>query len=177
MFKLKRLFFLTFIYKLLIFLLVHTILFLTNLIIRFPFTSGLVIIWSTFISLIGISVLARIINTYSYTLFSVIMYYLLYMYYAVSYSYNSQNELLSRFIESVTCSKFEFTKLRSVLERNALKVLVYLINNPFIILTLLLIFIYIDAWYYSENKLSLILYNQVKGNDYIWWDPCDSWEL
>lgn len=99
------------------------------------------------------------------------------MYYAVSYSDNSQNELLGRFIESVTCSKFEFTKLRSVLERNALKVLVYLINNPFIILTLLLIFIYIDAWYYSENKLSLILYNQVKGNDYIWWDPCDSWEL
>jgi hypothetical protein len=177
MFKLKKLFFLTFIYKSLIFLVYHTVLFLINLIIRFPFTSGLVIIWLTFISLIGISVLARIINTYSYTLLSVIMYYLMYMYYAVSYSYNSQNELLGRFIESVMCSKFEFTKFRSVLKRSTLRVLVYLINDLFITLTLLLIFIYIDAWYHSENKLSLILYNQVKGNDYTWWDPCNLWEL
>ena len=177
MLKLNKLFFLILAWKLSLFLLFHTTLFLIGLITRFPFTSGLILIWLTFITLIGVSVLARIINKHSYILLSIFMYYLMYLYYAVSCSKNSQGELLEQLFSNAAFLTSGWYNVMSSFKKSALKTLTYLINNHFITLTLILVFIYIDVYYHSENKLSLILYNQVKGNDYTWWNPCDWWEL
>lgn len=177
MLKLKKLLFLIFAWKLSTFLLFHVALFQIGLITRFPFTSGLTLMWLTFINLIGVSVLARIINRHSYILLSIIMYYLMYLYYAVAYSKNSQNEFLDEFVQSATFLVSGWYDVAKASKKNALKTLTYLINNPFIILTLILVFVYIDVYYYAEDKLSLILYNQVRGNDYTWWSPNNWWEL
>lgn len=177
MLKLKELLFLIIAWKLSTFLLFHAALFQIGLITRFPFTSGLILIWLTFINLIGVSVLARIINKHSYILLSILMYYLMYLYYAVSYSNDSRNEFLDEFVQNTTFLIFKWRDVVNASKENALKTLKYLINNPFMILTLILVFIYIDVYYYAENKLSLMLYNQVRGNNYTWWSPNDWWEL
>jgi hypothetical protein len=101
----------------------------------------------------------------------------MYLYYAGSYSKNSQGELLEQLFSSAAFLTSGWYNVMSSFKKSALKTLTYPINNHFITLTLILVFIYIDGYYHSENKLSLILYNQVKGNDYTWWNPCDWWEL
>ena len=133
MLKLNKLFFLILAWKLSLFLLFHTTLFLIGLITRFPFTSGLILIWLTFITLIGVSVLARIINKHSYILLSIFMYYLMYLYYAVSYSKNSQSELLEQLFSNAAFLTSGWYNVMSSFKKSALRTLTYLINNHFII--------------------------------------------
>ena len=151
---------------------------LTKLILRFPFTSGLIILWLVFNISLGIAVLARIINRCSYILLAAIMYFLMYIYYSVwSDFFETKDESIDFFFNFIISITLDYKHIRNSLKKKLLKSVDYLINNIFIILTLILILIYIDAYIYSDNELALILYNQVKGRDNHWWSPDRGYEL
>ena len=153
-------------------------LFLTKLISRFPFTSGLIILWLVFNISLGIAVLARIINRCSYILLAAIMYFLMYIYYAVwSNFFETKDELIDLFFNYSVSIILDYRHAINSFKKKMLKSVDYLINNTFIILTLILILIYIDAYMYSDNELALILYNQVKGRNNHWWSPDCGYEL
>ena len=63
------------------------------------------------------------------------------------------------------------------LKKKLLKFFKYIIKNSLVIITIILIYIYIDAYYYAEDKLAKILLNKIKGRNYTWWKPYNWWEL
>ena len=146
--------------------------------LKFPFTAGLLIIWLMFNISLSIAVLTRVINRHSYLLFSGVMYFIVYIYYATcSNSFDNKNELLDYWIKTIFFVVKQPKKAKNNLKTNLSQIIDYLINNIFIILTLLLVFFYSDAYLYSDNKLTLMLYNQVKGRNYYWWEPDNWWEI
>lgn len=159
----------------------HSILlsvFLMDLCIKFPFTAGLLIIWLIFDISLGVAVLARVINRYSYLLLSGIMYFIVYIYYAIySNCFDKKRELLLYWIKTLFFILKRPKRAKNNFYKDLLRTIDYLINNIFIILTLFLLFLYLDAYLHSDNKLTLMLYNQVKGRNYHWWEPDSWWEI
>lgn len=134
--------------------------------------------WYSFIVIISVSVLARIISRSLYIMLAINIYFLTYIYYAACNNYcATKEELLDSFIKTLKFLYYNLDNIKNYFVETIIKVIKYLFDNPFIISTLILILIYIDAYYYAENKLALILLNQVKGRDYTWWKPYYWWEL
>lgn len=141
------------------------------------FFLGLILIWAIFSILMGLAVLARIITRTSYLFFGVILYFFIYFYYTIWENFNEKyEEILDLVLKKCNSNNLNLININNF-KKILIKFINYLANDPaFIVLTLLLTFLYTDGYYYAENKLALILLNQIKGRDYSWWDPNHQWE-
>ena len=110
----------------------------------------MIFIWLFFIALMSIAVLSRIITQDVYVFFGISMYFIIYFF---NFNQKKNNKKTITFC------------------------LGYIFNHSFFILTIMLLYIYLDLSYYVKEKLAKILINKTKEENYNWWKPYDWWEL